>query len=143
MASTLEFNNKLDIIEIVLTNHVAAANLTAITTKCIALINEKNIYDVLIDVEEMVLDASLSDIYDLPDKQYTNEDLDHRIRIGLIEPKSSKEKEAAKFYENACVNRGWLVKTFSNRNDAINWLKSRDSSNKSFNPDGVKDPPPG
>jgi hypothetical protein len=143
MASTLEFNNKLNIIEIVFTERVSAVDLATITTKSIALVNEKSIFNVLIDAKELKLDATLVDIYNLPDKQYVDENLDHRIRMALIEPKLSKEKEAAQFYENACVNRGWLVKTFSDRDDATKWLMSRVASKKSFNPDGANNAPPG
>ena len=130
MTSTVQYNSKLNIIEIVYTGRTTAADLTAITTKGIALTKEKDVFDVLIDVAEIELATSLIDIYNLPAKQYQAETLDHRIRISLIQPKSSKEKEAARFYETACVNRGWLVKTFPNRNDAIEWLRDGDSSNK-------------
>ena len=130
MTSTLEYNSKLNIIEIVHAGRTTKADLTAGTTKAIALSKEKGIFDVLIDTTEIELAASLFDIFNLPAKQYVEEALDHRIRIGLIQPKLSKEKENAEFYEIACVNRGWLVKIFLNRNDAIEWLKGRDPSNK-------------
>ena len=138
MTTTLEYNSKLHIIEIVHAGRTTEANLTAVTTKGIELTKEKNIFDVLIDVTEIELAASLFDIFNLPAKQYAEKALDHRIRIGLVQPKLSKEKENAQFYETACVNRGWLVKTFSNRNDAIDWLKNRDSSNKRMQPDPAK-----
>lgn len=123
MASTLNYNSKFNIIEILHTGRTTEADLSAITTKSIALTKEKGIFDVLIDATEIELTASLVDIFDLPAKQYAEEALDHRIRIGLVQPKLAKEKKEAQFYETACVNRGWIVKTFSNCNDAIEWLK--------------------
>ena len=138
MTTTLEYNSKLHIIEIVHTGLTPVANLTAVTTKGIELTKEKNIFDVLIDATEIELVTSLCDIFNLPAKQYVEESLDHRIRIGLVQPKLTKEKEDAQFYETACINRGWFVKTFSNRNDAIDWLKNRESSNKRLPSDAAE-----
>ena len=130
MASILEYNSALDIIEIVLTGYITAADLKEITSKGIALSKEKGVLAVVIDATEMVLGASITDIFDLPDKQYVDEDLDHRIRVGLVVPKLPSEKKAAQFYEDACVNRGWRVRSFPNRDGAVEWLKRAVSSNK-------------
>ena len=129
MSWTVEFNGKSGIIEIVYVGHSTGADLRESTTKGIALTNELGVFDVLVDSTELEA-PPLTDIYDLPAKQYDAEGLSRRIRIALIQPKLPSALKATEFYENACVNRGWRVRSFANRDAAIEWLIDTDSSNK-------------
>jgi hypothetical protein len=91
---------------------------------------------VLVDATEIELTASTFDLYDLPAHQYVVDGIDHRTGVAVVQPKSRKEQEAAQFYETACVNRGWRVRLFPNRDEAIKWLMGADSSNKPDAGDG-------
>ena len=103
-------------------------DLQEATTKCILLAKEQGTVQFLVDAEELELFAPLVDIIDLPDKQYVVEGLERLSRVALVNPKSPKAKEAAYFYETVCINRGWNVQLFPNRDDAIEWLTSTEFS---------------
>jgi hypothetical protein len=45
-----------------------------------------------------------------------------RGRWALIQPAEGPVIKELKFYETVCRNRGWLVKRFSDRQAAIDWL---------------------
>ncbi len=131
MTWTLEFNSVLRIIDLVYVGHVTGPEMREATTKAIALGKEKGILEVLVDGMEVDLAPSIIDLFELPDKQYLAEGKSRRSRIALVLPKSPEVKKAARFYENACVNRGWKVQSYPNRDDAIEWLKGTDPYYKS------------
>ena len=54
--------------------------------------------------------------------RYVADGLERLSRVALVYPRSPKAKEAARFYETACINRGWNVRLFPERDDAIEWL---------------------
>ena len=126
--STVEYNSALDVIEIVHAGLTSAEDLRKTTTMAIALINERGVLDVLLDATTIDLRASLVDVYNLPAEDYEAEKLDRRACVGLVLPESKKGREFAEFYETACSNRGWNVRSFSSRDEAINWLKGGDSA---------------
>ena len=97
MSWTVEFNGKSGIIEIVYVGHSTGADLRESTTKGIALTNELGVLDVLVDSTELEA-PPLTDIYDLPAKQYDAEGLSRRIRIALIQPKLPSALKATEFY---------------------------------------------
>jgi hypothetical protein len=62
------------------------------------------------------------DIYDFPNKQYNEEGSNRGVRMALIMPNSSKAMALAEFFVTVCLNRGWMVKEFTDRQRAIDWL---------------------
>ena len=46
----------------------------------------------------------------------------HHIAIAVTDI-----EEAAKFYEDICVNRGWLVKVFQTKQEALDWFVQNES----------------
>jgi hypothetical protein len=129
MTWTLEYNRTLRIVDLVFSGITSGRDLQEATTKCILLGKEQGAVQYLVDAEELELFAPLVDIIDLPDKQYVVEGLDRLSRVALVNPKSSKAKEAAYFYETVCINRGWNVRLFPKRDDAIEWLTASEFSN--------------
>jgi hypothetical protein len=49
--------------------------------------------------------------------------------IAVVTPKSKEGIRFTKFYETVCVNRGWDVKIFDEREDAIEWLLKQSNKN--------------
>jgi len=129
MAWMLEYDGTLRIVDIVFSGITSGRDLQEATTKCILLAKEQGTVQFLVDAEELELFAPLVDIIDLPDKQYVVEGLERLSRVALVNPKSPKAKEAAYFYETVCINRGWNVQLFPNRDDAIEWLTNTEFSN--------------
>ena len=113
----------LGIVEVTFTGLLSGADLREATTECIALQKQTGATRFLVDLNGSELGASTLDIYDLPDKQYGEEDLDIHSRIAVILPTTGKTREAALFYEAACRNRGWHTKVLPDRQSAIEWLK--------------------
>jgi len=128
MAWMLEYDGTLRIVDIVFSGITSGRDLQEATTKCILLAKEQGTVQFLVDAEELELFAPLVDIIDLPDKQYVVEGLERLSRVALVNPKSPKAKEAAYFYETVCINRGWNVQLFPNRDDAIEWLTNTEFS---------------
>jgi hypothetical protein len=123
MATTLTHHGSLGFIEVVFAGRATREDLADVTSRGIALVRETGTFDVLIDLTDLELAASLLDVYNLPARQYQDENLDRRVRLGLVTPRQPREREAAQFYEDACVNRGWQVRSFGSRDDALGWLK--------------------
>ena len=121
-------NSTLQIIEVVYSGRITARDLRESTSELIALEKDKGINKFLVDTSAMNLAASLMDVYELPEKQYLDENADRRGLVALLLPISQREKEVARFYETDCKNRGWNVQTFSNRDDAVGWLNRNVSS---------------
>ena len=121
MPSDVTYNSEFQIIEIMHTGTLTVQNLEKTTSEAMALHKELGVNAVLIDTSNLESVESLTDFYDLP-KQYEEGGASRAIRIALVMPETSAAREAAKFYENVCINRGWAVLPFERRDEAIEWL---------------------
>ena len=122
MPWTYKINPTLKIVEVSYSGSTSARDLKESTSASIALEKEKSMNRFLIDASKMKFSASLTDLYNLSDKQYIEEEAERSGRVALILLTSPKETEAVSFYETACKNRGWNVQAFSERQEAVNWL---------------------
>ena len=137
MPWTYKHNQTLQIVEVVYEGCITASDVREITSEFIALEKEKGLNRFFIDTTEMKLEASLLDAYRLPTEQYIEEKADRLGRVAIIPPTCPKSKEVVRFYETVCINRGWMVRIFSERQEAIDWLTGSDSSNKTDAGDGL------
>ena len=115
-------NPQLPIVEVEFSGDVTAHDLQEATSTLIALEKEEGVNRFLIDPTKMVFAASMTDVYNLPEKQYVEEQADRSGRVAVILPTSPEEREAVQFYETACRNRGWHVKAFADTPEAVEWL---------------------
>lgn len=134
MPWTYTVNRKLNIVEVIYAGNTSAQDLQESTSQFISMEKEQRVNRFLIDTSKMELTASLTDLYNLPDKQYIEEQAQRSGRVALVLATTAREKEAVKFYETACQNRGWNVKAFMQRRAALEWLTGSSSANKP-NPD--------
>ncbi len=116
------------IVAVVYTGDVTKRELGESASEFIALEHNKGLNRFLIDTTEMKSVSSLMDVYDLPVNQYVEENADRLGRVALIPPKASRAKEAVRFYETVCQNRGFMVQVFDKRNAAMEWLNYRNVS---------------
>jgi hypothetical protein len=123
---TVACNSTLSIIEIVHTGLTTGQDLREAASEAISLSKEKGITRFLIDALDVELSASITDVFHLPAVQFEAEKVDRLSRIALVLPKLPKGKEAADFWETACINRGWLARTFAKSAEAIEWLTARE-----------------
>ncbi|HMQ78438.1 MAG TPA: STAS/SEC14 domain-containing protein [Ignavibacteria bacterium] len=77
---------------------------------------------VLTDLREMTVTPSILNVYDSIN-MFEKMGIDNRTSEALILPENKFIEKNIKFYENACLNRGYNVRIFYNREDAIAWLK--------------------
>jgi hypothetical protein len=122
MAWQLEYVTAAGIIEVVFTGKTSGADLRELTSRAIALSADHTVALFLVDTTEIELTASILDLLDLPSSQYAAEGLRPGAQLALVLPKREKEKRDARFYETACLNRGWRVKSFASRREAMEWL---------------------
>ena len=122
MPWTHEYRPSLDAIEVVYSGSTSARDLQDSTSKFINIEHREGISRFLIDTREMELDATLLDVYDIPETQYVVEKADRKGRVALILAASGFERQAGLFYRDACQNRGWLVEAFADRQEAVDWL---------------------
>jgi hypothetical protein len=122
MPWSVTYNSSLGFIEEVFCGRVTAPEFREAVSKRISLGKETGSTKILNDVSEVKVDASVMDIFNFPNKQYAEEGSSRTVRMALVMPRAKESKELAEFFVTACLNRGWLVKEFSTRQDAIDWL---------------------
>jgi len=131
MSWSISFNEQKQFIELVLADTNSGQDIRDATKEGVALSKARGVSRFLVDASKMHITASLADILDLPNRQYFDEGLDRNSRVAVVNPESDRSKEATQFYETASVNRGWQVRTFSDRSDAEDWLTAAGSAEES------------
>jgi hypothetical protein len=121
----VQYNDALRIVELVLTGDVSGSDLREATSRIIALSKELGVLDILIDATDQQRTGSYTDLFHLADSQYAAEKASLQSRAALVVPQTPELSMAAQFYETVCQNRGWLVQSCANREEAIAWLKDR------------------
>ena len=67
---------------------------------------------------------STMEIFVIP-SEWKSRDVNKKSYLALVVSKEKRKWEDAVFYENICRNRGWQVRVFSDRNEAIAWLEKK------------------
>ena len=117
------FNEALSIIEVTLTGVVSGDELRQGTERGLALSRTLGEVRCIIDATDQEETGTILDLYQLPDL-YERAGLDRKTRLALLPPTRPELRELAMFYETVCVNRGWLVRLFTTREQAIEWLRN-------------------
>jgi hypothetical protein len=121
MSITVKYNPELSIIESMLADNVTAEDLRMHEMQAIALAKETNSIRFLTDATQATLTMSLFGLYDLPEL-YEDQDLQRPVFIAVLPPASEAGKGLVDFYETVCLNRGWTVRIFGQRQEALDWL---------------------
>jgi len=77
----------------------------------------------LVDNTQIAPSISTLDLYSYPDI-YEKLDIPKTIRVAVILPEDTVTRGNIRFWETVCINRGWTVKIFNTKNEAIDWLLS-------------------
>lgn len=137
MPSTVEYNPGLRIVQVKYVGRVTGDEFRKTTIEVLDLAKANNTNLFLIDDSELENVASIFDLYELP-KLYRELGADGDSKAALIMPSvDTAAAEDVRFYETVCLNRGWQVKAFSERQEAINWLTNKNPSNKADTNDGL------
>ena len=122
MAVKVEFNQALEAVEVTYTGRTALAEFMETTRVAVELARERNSRRYLLDTRESEPTISHAALQDLPSKQYKELQVDPRSRIAIVQPRRPEAMASARFYETACVNRGWNARMFATREEAVAWL---------------------
>ena len=121
MSLEIKFNNEYGIVESIFSNNVTNEELLRETKECIALAKENNSTLFLCDASNGISRMSIIHVFNL-EKIHVKDKLNRISKIAIIEPSSKESKKFVGFYETACLNRGWNVKIFPERQSALVWL---------------------
>lgn len=124
MACSVTYNPESDLVETVYSGRVTAEDVLYAATERIRLQREEGAsWQVLIDTRQTTqLVAGAFDFYKLQDV-YREEPSNHRTQIAVVLPDGDEHARAgALFFETLCVNRGWLVSSFDEMDEAVSWL---------------------
>ena len=95
--------------------------LLAEEDESIALAIENDTRKFLVDLVAYEGFISLIDLYEFPDRY--EKKLRRPIYVAVVQPRSQEARKDVMFYETICNNRGWDIKIFANKEDAVAWLE--------------------
>lgn len=122
MPYTVGFDEALEIVEVVFDGRNTARDLEESTRRAVELGQEQGTHLFLADTEALEPSLPLVAVYDLPNHQYGQLQLDRKSRIAVVQSHSNRALEVVKFFETACLNSGWQAKVFATRQEALDWL---------------------
>ena len=120
MPWTSVYNSGINSVEIVYMGIASEEDLKAEEEQSIALSIEHGTNRFLVDMTNYQKSLSLLDFIQSP--VMYEEKLKRPIYVAVVDPLSQEAKEDTHFYELVCRNRGWSVKSFVGREQAIGWL---------------------
>jgi hypothetical protein len=123
MTWRIEFDEALGAIHCVYAGTVTAEDYKKGALETIALAKKHRTRRVLIDDSELRSTLSTMEIYAMPGL-YEVADANRRSKWALILPPEGPIRDDVNFYVTRCLNRGWYLKTFEDRQTAIDWLLS-------------------
>lgn len=124
MTWSVHYNPDAKIVEVIYSGSVNGTDLQQAVAERVRLQQDHASRGVLLDCSlvEHMAGGSL-EVHNLPAELYEYLRADRRTSHALILSQFPKAREASWHYETACINRGWRVKTFENRQAAIDWLQ--------------------
>ena len=123
MPVKLEFSDDPHRIEITYSGTITESDYKQAIIDFVKFNSEKKCLLVLTDLRDMVVTPSILNVYDSINL-FEKMGIDKKTCEALIMPENKFAADNIKFYEIACQNRGYNVKIFYNKEDAINWLRS-------------------
>ena len=111
------------IVESTFSGLLSPAELVAGFTASVALGKQSDILLFLADCTALEGGHSLLDVFSLLN-MFESVGLDRRVKEAVLLGKSTPAADRLEFYETACRNRGYTVRLFSDRDEAVAWLKA-------------------
>ena len=113
----------LGIVEVHFTGTITPDDLLGSSARCLALQKETGTLRYIIDSDTWDLAVSPFDLHALPAREYPRAEIDRRTRIAVVAPTNDQALVNARFYEDACRNRGWNARIVPDRAAALAWVK--------------------
>ena len=119
----LEYHEQSQIVELHIDGRANGEELQEAAAARIAFGKEKGVERYIINVRHLEAPRSTTTaMFEIPNRLYEEEGLSRSSAIAVIAPIDAQSMWAANFFEDTCVNRGWRVETFLDRDRAIDWL---------------------
>jgi len=128
MPAEVKYNKPSGLIEIVYSGNLTTPMLREAVRKRIAIQNKTGAMRVLADASNIQLTPSIFDLFNLPNRLFSEENADRRTMIALVLPDTEEPKKMATFLETASINRGWSMQVFEDRQSAVAWLMDHTTS---------------
>lgn len=126
MSWTVEYDDALKIFVDTYIGVCGGQDFQSVAKRRIELSKEVSTTRTLVDASKLIIESpSTLDIYKVADEIYEREENRMDWRLAITTPESPTAQEPVKFFVNVCVNRGWNVREFAHRKDAIEWLLSK------------------
>lgn len=90
-------------------------------TRCKQLSDQHDVKRFLVDDLQLEPSLKLMELYDFPDL-YERMGVDHKSRIAVVAQPSPAKKHKFDFFETICQNRGFSVKVFNDKDNALAWV---------------------
>ncbi|MFO7570541.1 MAG: hypothetical protein R6W75_12155 [Smithellaceae bacterium] len=121
MPWNVELNINQKIIELTYAGIVTPKALEEAFCAAVKLATENDVSLFLADCSDMIGGHSVADLYFLI-SIFEASGFHPRSREAIVLPALDTSQQDVAFYETACLNRGYEVKIFPNRDEALNWL---------------------
>lgn len=121
MAWNVDLHLQFPIVVLTYSGEIAPADLEASFASTITLCESSKCFLILADCLQMTGGHSLTDVYMTASALANQEDL-HHFREALILPEAQAMDELPRFWETVSNNHGLSAKTFTGRQEAIDWL---------------------
>ncbi len=123
MPFRISYLEDLNIVELLYFGHVTSDDIYNATRKSLETQNKKNTKLTLVNTLEMTeTTANIIDVHLIPEKFYKQSADTRKKVIAILESNIPTIKLLINDYFNSCYNRGWRIKKFKTRQDALEWL---------------------
>jgi predicted GTPase len=121
MSYNLKFEKKNNILWVTATGARSLQTVLDITKDIIAACADSQIKKVLLNVCALKGRLSNIDAYEIPARYFPGmRDRSTITQVAIVDRKQLEESD--KFFENVAVNRGFMLRFFSDTAEAIKWL---------------------
>lgn len=118
-----DYNIKEKIIELEYTGIISGEDLKNAFVSTVDYINKHKTLLVLADCTKMTAGHTLFDLLGLLG-DFEGLDFLREVKEALLLSPGQESASNISFWETACLNRGFKVKIFDNKQEAIKWLKA-------------------
>ena len=119
----LEYHEQSQIVELHIDGRANGDELREAASARIDFGKEKGVARFIINARHLEAPRSATTaVHEIPTRLYDEKGLSRGSTIAVIAPMDPQSMWAANFFEDTCVNRGWRVETFLDRDRAIDWL---------------------
>ena len=119
-----EYNKENNFVEVVYTGNISNEELIEAVLASVHLAREKGSFLFLADCTKMTGGHSIVDLYELI-SLYEKLEIPRNMREAIILPVIPEPVDKVRFYETASTNRGYTVRIFDDREQALVWLISK------------------